>query len=77
MKPFFVNLGQLSTLAERPDANLLLIKPGAVVFSEFKVIPFSSRLALEKFNQKAGLKPVVFSIVPRGCAIYKHQKESV
>ena len=77
MKPFFVNLGQLASLKGRSDASLLLIKPGSGVFSDFKVIPFSSRLALETFNKKAGLRPVIYSTVPKGCVIYRHEVEAV
>lgn len=75
MKPFFLPLGRLPELKDRPDASLLLLKPGNAIFDDYKVIPFKSRLALEKFNERAGLRPVVFTNVPKGCAIFRHQRE--
>ena len=76
MKPFFVPLGRLADLKSRPDANLLLIKPPEGIFGDFKVIPFKSRLALEEFNKRAKLRPVIYTTVPKNCAIHAHQKET-
>lgn len=73
MKPFFVSLAQLASLKERPDADKLLLKPQGW---DFKVIPFSSREALEAFNKKAKLKAVVLTQVPLNCAVHPHQSDS-
>ena len=71
----FIPMGRISDLMDKPGADLILLKPGEGVFSDYKVIRFSSRLALESFNKKAGLRPLVYTMVKKGCAIWKHQKE--
>lgn len=76
MKTRLVPFGRLLELRTRPDANLLLTKAPKGVFNDYKVIRFASRKALEEFNKRAGLKAVVPTIVPKGCAIYAHQKEA-
>lgn len=73
----YISLAQLAEYAKRPDADLYLIKAGKGVFSDFHLIKFSTRKALEEFNKKAGLKPLVFTQVPKNCAIYKHESDSV
>ena len=73
----YIPLGRLAELKDRPDANLFLIKDGKGTFSDYSVIRFSTRKALEAFNIKAGLRPIVYSIVPKGMAVHKHQKEAV
>lgn len=73
----YVSLGQLSEFCKRPDADLYLIKAGVGIFSDFHLIKFSTRTALEAFNKKAGLKPLVYTQVPKNCAIYKHESDSV
>lgn len=70
-----VPLGRLPELAKREDASLLLLKPQRAGW-DYEVIHFASRLALESFNKKAGLKPVVYTQVPRNCVIYAHQSDS-
>lgn len=70
----YIPLGRIDELISRPDAYLLLLKPHKSVFGEFKVIKFKTRNALEEFNKKAGLRPVVYTIVPKNCVVWKHQK---
>lgn len=77
MKTTYVPFGRLAELKTRPDANLLLTKPGNGIFDDYKVITFSTRQQLEEFNKRAGLKPLIYSEVPKGCAIYAHQREQV
>ncbi len=65
-------------LHERPDADLLLMKPlhrHAMDF-DVAVIRFASRAALEAFNKKAGLRPAVFTMVKKNCAVWAHEKET-
>jgi len=71
-----VCLGQLDDLRKEKDANLYLIKllPG---FSGFKLIRFGSRQALESFNKKAGLNPLIYTDVPKNMAMYKHERETL
>lgn len=76
MKSEYIPFGRIPELRARPDADLLLLKPGNGVFDDWKVIRFATRKALEAFNAKAGLKPVVFTQVPLNCAIHKHQSDS-
>lgn len=64
----------MPSATKRPDAELYLIKP---VGWEFKLIRFTSRKALESFNKKAGLKPLVYTQVPKNMAIWKHESDSV
>jgi len=75
-KTEFLPFGRLSELKNRPDADLLLLKSGKGIFSDCKIIKFSSRKALEEFNKKAGLKPVIFTQVPLNCVLYQHQSDS-
>ena len=74
-----VPLGRLADLSGRDDADRLLIKPiqnrGNAMCQEYAVLRFPTRRALEAFNERAGLRPVVYTVVRKGCAIYKHQKE--
>lgn len=71
-----VLLGQLDDLRKEKNANLYLIKPLPGLFGKYKLIRFASRTALESFNIKAGLNPLIYSYVPKNMAIYKHQKET-
>lgn len=68
-----VSFAASQELKNRPDAHLLLTK---VVGWDVEVIRFSTRKALEAFNVKAGLRPVVFTQVPKNCVIHKHQSDS-
>ena len=43
---------------------------------DVQVVSFKTRIALETFNKKANWNAVVKTVVPKGCAIYKHQTES-
>lgn len=70
-----VSLGQVAELHKRPDAELLLLKP-QVRGWDYEVIRFQSRLALEKFNERANLKAVVLTQVPKNCVLYRHQSDS-
>lgn len=69
-----VSTAEQIELHKRPDADLLLIKPCLHGF-DYEVIRFTTRKALEEFNKKAGLRPVVYTMVEKNMAIYKHQKE--
>lgn len=71
-----VPLAKLKEFSQRPDAHLYLIKAGAALFSDFTLIKFSSRLALESFNRKAGLKPLVYTQVPKNMALHKHESDA-
>jgi hypothetical protein len=71
-----IPFGRIPELSKRSDADLLLLKPGRGVFDDYIVIRFSTRKALEAFNQKAGLRPVVFTQVPVNCVVHKHQSDS-
>lgn len=73
MRTESITLGQMSSAAKRADAELYLIKP---VGWEFKLIRFASRKALEAFNRKAGLKPLVYTQVPKNMAVWKHESDS-
>lgn len=42
---------------------------------DLKLIKFSSRKQLEKFNIKAKMTPLVFTIVADNCKLHKHEKE--
>lgn len=72
----YVAPGRLAEWAARPDANLYLTKPGRGIFDDTGLIRFSSREALEAFNKNAGLRPLVYTTVPRGMAVHKHQREA-
>lgn len=76
MKKEYIPFARVLELKNRPDANLLLIKAGKGAFSDFEIIKFSTRKALEAFNKKAKLKPVIFTQVPLNCVIYAHQSDS-
>jgi hypothetical protein len=71
----FVSFADSLALKNRPDADLLLIKPCKSGF-DVQVIKFASRLALEKFNVRAGLSAVVKTQVPLNCAVHRHQSDS-
>ncbi len=78
-KKFRVSLMEAQALKDRPDANLLLIQPVKTsnpLCFDYEVIPFQSRLALESFNKKAGLKAVIATQVPLNCALYRHESDS-
>jgi hypothetical protein len=60
-------------LIKRPDAELLLTKPQGQW--DVAVIRFATRKALEAFNVKANLNAVVKTPVPKGCVLYRHQRE--
>ena len=68
----YVPFGRLS---EVPEPEFCLTKQAQGIFSDVEVIRFASRLALEAFNKKAGLRPLVYTDVPKGCAIWVHQRE--
>jgi hypothetical protein len=70
----YVPFGRLSDV---PEPELCLMQSGPSAFGDVKVIRFASRLALESFNKKAGLRPLVYTEVPKGCAIWAHQREGV
>lgn len=69
-----VSLARLAEMQGEPGAELYLTKPVLRGF-DYEVIRFSSRKALEEFNKKAGLRPLVYTVVEKNMAIYKHQKE--
>lgn len=69
----YVPMGRLSDV---PEPELCLTKQGKGVFSDVEVIRFASRLALESFNKKAGLRPLVYTEVPKGHAIWAHEREA-
>ena len=72
-----VSFAQSLELKNRPDASLLLTKPCAGTMNfDVQVVSFKTRMALETFNKKANWNAVVKTVVPKGCAIYKHQTES-
>lgn len=71
------SLADVAALAIRPDAERLLIRPiGGVFSARYDVLVFPSRPALEGFNKKAGLRPVVFTQVPINCVVWKHESDS-
>lgn len=70
-----VYLGQLLELAKEPNANLFLLKPHASIFGGYDLIKFATREALEAFNKKAGLRPLIYSYVPKNCVAWSHEKE--
>ena len=72
----YVPLGRLAEWATRPDAALYLTRPGRGTFDDVELIRFSSREALETFNVRAGLRPLVYTDVPRGMAVHAHQREA-
>ena len=72
----YVAPGRLAEWAARPDAALYLTKPGRGIFDDTELIRFSSREALEAFNVRAKLRPLVYTEVPRGMAIHAHQREA-
>jgi hypothetical protein len=78
MKKFTVSFADSLRLKDRPDANLLLLCNDSKAGLDFdvRVIRFQSRLALESFNKKAGLRAVIRTQVPLNCAIYKHESDS-
>lgn len=69
-------LGRLAEAAKAPDADLYLLKAMPGAFSDFKLIRFATRKALEAFNKKAGLRPLVYTQVPKNCVVYKHESDS-
>lgn len=71
----YVPLGRLAERAAMPGADLYLVKPGRGAFSDFELIRFSTRNALESFNVRANLSALVKTRVPKGCALYRHQTE--
>jgi len=71
------SLGEISSLRKEKDAHLYLLKPLAGFFEGYKLIRFASREALESFNKKAGLHPLVYTNVPKNMALYKHQIETL
>lgn len=71
----YIPFGRISDLLSQPNPELILLKPGAGIFSDYKVIRFASRKALEEFNKKAGLRPLIYTVVPKGCAVWQHEKE--
>jgi len=58
---------------QMPNSELYLVDNSAD-FS-VKLIRFSTRKALESFNKKAGLSPLVYTQVNKGCKVYAHEKE--
>ena len=68
-------LGQIEDLKKEPNAHLFLLKPHASIFGGFNLIKFATREALEAFNKKAGLCPLVYSYVPKNYVVWRHQKE--
>jgi hypothetical protein len=78
-KKFTVTGHESMNLHKRSDADLLLRSkqkgPGAINF-DVTLIKFSTRKALEEFNKKAGLRPVVYTQVPRNMAVYAHESDS-
>lgn len=78
MRKFTVSFADSLRLHERPDASLLLLANGprhGLNFDE-TVIRFQSRAALEAFNKKAQLRPVIYTQVPLNCVIHSHQSDS-
>ncbi len=75
MKTSFIPFGRIAELKDKPGAELILLKPGKGIFSDVKLIHFPTRHALESFNKKAGLRPLVYTEVAKGMAIHKHEKE--
>jgi hypothetical protein len=71
----YISFGASLELAKSPDARLLLTKPCERGF-DVQVIRFSTRKALEKFNEKANLNAVIKTQVPLDCVIYRHQSDS-
>lgn len=78
MRKFLTPFGRLAELKNRPDADRLLLKPatGSFLNADYWVIPFASRKALEEFNKKARLRPVVFTEVPKNCAVWAHESDA-
>lgn len=74
MKKERISFAASQELHKRKDAELLLTK---VVGWDVEVIRFSTRKALEAFNKKAGLRPVIFTQVPLNCVVHKHESDSV
>ncbi|NDC23222.1 MAG: hypothetical protein EBZ49_03700 [Proteobacteria bacterium] len=75
---FTVSFADSMNLHKRPDAELLLIAKGKSSGMNFDVsiIKFASRKALEAFNVKAGLRPVIYTQVPRNMVTLAHESDS-
>lgn len=73
MRTETVSFAASLNLNSRPDAELLLLKPSSQW--DVKVIKFASRKALEAFNVRAKLAPVVYSQVPVNCVINRHESD--
>ena len=74
----YVSFAASLELCKREDAHLLLTKSsGKTLDFNVQVIRFASRKALEEFNKRANLNAVVKTEVPKGCVLYKHQKEAL
>ncbi len=71
----FISFAASLELKARPDAHLILTKPCERGF-DVQVITFKSRLALEKFNERANLHAIVKTQVPVNCVLYRHQTDS-
>ena len=76
MRTFHVPFGRLNELKQRPDAELLLYKPGRGAFDDYRVIRFATRKALEAFNKKAGLKAIIPTQKPLNCAVWAHETDA-
>jgi hypothetical protein len=74
-RKFFLSLADSQELRNRPNADCLLVRPeGRGIDVIVRVIEFPTRRALEAFNKKgANLPAVVKTIVPQGCAVWRHQ----
>lgn len=76
-RKFRVPFAESLELKNREDADLLLLgnAPAAGFDFDVSVIRFASRAALEAFNQKAGLRPVIKTQVALNCAVHKHETD--
>ena len=71
-----VPFGRLIDRVDCDDAHLLLRKDLPGPFGDVKLIRFASRKALEAFNKKANLRPLVYTLVPDGNVAWMHQKRA-
>jgi hypothetical protein len=74
----YITVGQYHERANNPlpGDDLMLVKQiWRGMDTDIELIKFHSRKALEEFNKRAGLRPLVYTIVPKNCVIYKHERE--
>lgn len=73
----FVALGRIQELVDAPGSELILLVPPKRLFGDYQVLRFASRAALEAFSRKNGLRPLVYTMVDKGMAVYPYERERV